>query len=93
MTGEGLLNLEEYDFSGDCQYEGRKEYQDAAHTGLYDHYANCGGEGSDFLNLAAVPEDQSYLIWLQIQIASEADLEALDRILNTFQVIGQLPRE
>ena len=93
MTGEDLLNMEDHDFSGDCQYEGRKEYRDSVYEGLFDHYTNCGGEGTTFINLAAAPQDQSYLIWLQVMIVSDADADALDRILGSFQVVGQLPTQ
>jgi serine protease Do len=93
IAPEDLLDFEDHDFSDECQYEGRKEYVDAAYKGLYDHYSNCGGEGSTLINLAAVPEDQAYVIWLQVQVVDEGDLDALDRILNSFQVVGELPTE
>lgn len=92
ISFEQLLDFPEHDFSVDCTYEGRKEYQDPQYRGLYDHYSNCGGEGgSTFVNLAAVPEDGAFVIWLQMQVVTEADLEALDRMLNSFQVVGELP--
>jgi len=91
MNEDGLLDVN--DFSAECEYEGRFEYQDPLYTGLYDQYRNCGGVGTVFINLAAVPESRAYVILVQVQIVSEADLEALDRILDTFNVVGELPSE
>jgi hypothetical protein len=41
--------------------------------------------------VAAQPEDGSFTILLTVQVVSQADLNAADRILDTFQVIGDLP--
>jgi serine protease Do len=79
------------DFSDDCTYEGRFEYQDPFYTGLYDQYTNCSDVGSQIINIVATPEDGAVIIWVQTQIVSDADLEALDRIINSFQVVGELP--
>jgi hypothetical protein len=83
--------LDEVDLSDDCTYENRFEFADSLYTGLYDLYSNCGGVGSRILNLAAVPADREFIMLVQIRIVSDADLEALDRILSTFEVIGDLP--
>ena len=82
LNEEALLDLDVNNFSGECEYQGR-----------YDYYENCGGAGTVFIVLAAVPETRAYVILVQVQIVSEADLEALDRILDTFNVVGELPSE
>jgi len=45
------------------------------------------------LVLSAVPSDnsQAFLILVDVQIQSDRDLDALDHILNTFDVVGTLP--
>lgn len=75
----------------DCTYQGRDTYEDALYTGQYDYYSDCGDIGSTIIDLVAEPEDQSFLMWLNIQVVDDADLEALDHLLNSFQVIGDLP--
>lgn len=85
---EGLLDY--YDFSQDCQYDARYDYQDPAYTGKYDLWANCGGGGTNFLVLVAFPEDQSYITLVQISVVSEADIAAAEQILNTFKVVGDV---
>lgn len=82
--------LDQISFSGDCVYEGRFDYQDPLYTGIYDLYSNCGGGDSAIINLSAVPEDGSFIILLQVQVTSDADLDAVDHILDTFTVIGEL---
>jgi serine protease Do len=81
------------DYSGSCVYEGRFEYEDPAYTGLYDFYSDCGDVGSSFIYLAAFPPDNAFLIWVSIQVVTDADLDALDHILNSFFVVGELPSE
>ena len=82
-----LLN----DLSGsyDCVYDGRYEYDDGVYTGLYDLYLDCGTAGSVLIELVAEPGSQQYFTYLLIQAISDADLDALDHILNTFFVIEE----
>jgi serine protease Do len=84
----GILDLS--DFSDVCTLDTRYDYEDPLYTGAYDVYHECGGEGSTFIQLAAEPADGSYILFLQMVLVGDADLEAIDQILNTFQVIGEL---
>lgn len=94
FTVESLLDRFQGNSSDlDCVYEGRDSYEDALYTGSYDYYSDCGDIGSTIIDLVAEPEDQSFLMWLNIQVVDDADLDALDHILNSFQVIGSLPSE
>jgi serine protease Do len=79
------------DYGSDCTYEGRFEYTDPIYTGLYDLYSNCSDVGSQILNIVATPEEGGFIMWVQTQIVNDADLEALDRIINSFEVVGELP--
>lgn len=72
-------------FSESCTYEGRSDYSDALYTGQYDYYSNCGGEGVVYVVLAATPLDGSnFFIVVEVQVVTQADLEALDHVLNSF---------
>jgi serine protease Do len=84
----GILDLS--DFGDVCTLDTRYDYEDPLYTGAYDVYHECGGEGSTFIQLAAEPADGSYILFLQMVLVGDADLEAIDQILNTFQVIGEL---
>jgi serine protease Do len=76
---------EEYD----CEYDGRYDYDDGVYTGLYDLYFDCGDVGSVIVELSAAPEHRGFLTYLVIQAVSDADLDALDHILDTFYVMEQ----
>jgi serine protease Do len=76
--------------SGQCTYAGRQPYEDAAYTGQYDTFTDCGGVGATYVVVGAVPPDRSFVIRVQIQANAERDLEALDRILRTFVVTGEV---
>jgi serine protease Do len=78
--------LDDHDFSGECGYDGRYDYEDALYTGAYDVWTNCGGEDTLFVVLVAEPPGTGVLMLIQVVVVSEADLEALDTVLGTFMV-------
>jgi serine protease Do len=86
VTIDDLLNS--VDYTGECTYEGRSDYQDDVYTGKYDFWYGCGSgnEGAMILVLAAQPADGSYTTLVLIQMLTQADLDAADQILNTFIV-------
>ena len=76
--------LDAFDFSGDCIPNERTEYSDAVYAGKYDVWTNCGGTDTLLVVLVAEPADQSYLALITVQVVTDADLDALDTIFNTF---------
>jgi serine protease Do len=80
--------LEYGDLSGSCTDLGLVDYSDPVFTGQYQVWDACDGTTSAVVVLAAVPADNSYTALMLVQIVSDADLEALDRIFQTFNVIG-----
>ena len=89
-----LLDIYRETYLRDCELDTRYEYEDAAFRGRYDVFEKCGGSGGPSqLVLAAVPKANSgdYLILVAVTVTSDADLEALDRILASFDVVGSLP--
>jgi hypothetical protein len=76
-----------------CKLEERADYSDALYRGKYDLYTKCDGSGNAFITLSAVPNDnsQDYLILVEMNITKEADYDALEQILASFQVVGSLP--
>jgi serine protease Do len=89
-TDDQILDLEEYDYSGTCEYKDRYEYEDGVYEGKYDVWTNCGGTGTRLFVLAAVPEENpAHVMVIQVATRSEADLEAQKHILDTFEVTGE----
>ncbi len=74
---------EEYD----CVYDGRYEYEDPLYTGFYDLYGECSDVGSVIIELSASPAHGEYLVYLLIQAVSDADLDAMGHVLDTFYVV------
>lgn len=77
--------LELFDFSGECSYDGRQSYSDQLYTGQYDVWTNCGGSAT-YVVLTAVPQDNAFVILLEAQLISDADVAAFEEILNSFIV-------
>jgi serine protease Do len=75
-------------FAESCTDLGLVDYSDPVFTGQYQVWDACDGTGTAMVVLAAVPADNSYSALMMVQIVSEADLDALDRIFQTFNVIG-----
>jgi serine protease Do len=78
--------LDIFDYSDSCGYGGREPYEDPLYSGAYDLWTNCGGTDTLFVVVAATPESRAYIILVAVQVVTEADLAALDQILNTFVV-------
>ena len=81
-----------YDFLSECELDSRYDYDDGFYRGAYDYYEDCSGT-ADYMVLAAVPKQGSddILILLEVQIVSDADFDAAERILQTFDIVGSLP--
>ncbi len=71
--------------------EERSEYEDGLYTGKYDYYTGCGDADEVVFVIAAMPEEQNFLVLVVVQALTEADLSAADRIFDTFKVVGELP--
>ena len=90
-TEEALLDAFVTSAEGQCEYAGtREEYADPAYTGFYDIFTNCGDALATYVVVAARPPDGSFLILVQVQANEERDFDALDRILASFFVIGDV---
>jgi len=89
-----LLDIYRELYIDSCELDGRYDYDDGYYRGKFDYFVKCGGSGgADFLVLTAVPIDTSVsmLILVEVQILTNADVDAADRILATFDVVGALP--
>jgi serine protease Do len=83
-TVESLLAQQ--DFSSQCVYDGQYDYSDALYSGVYNVWTDCGGGDTLFIDLAAETAASDVLMSVQVVVVTDADLEALDFILNTFVV-------
>ena len=89
-----LLDIMQEDLLTDCEFDGRFDYEDSLYRGKYDLFKKCGGPGgAAYMVLSAVSKDDqfSYLILVETQMISDSDWDVADHILDTFQVIGELP--
>ncbi|MEM7802163.1 MAG: S1C family serine protease [Chloroflexota bacterium] len=76
--------LDLFDYSSDCVYDSRSSYDDSVFIGQYDLWENCGGIGTVALVLASQPIGGNELVVVLVAARSEADFEALDNILSSF---------
>lgn len=88
-----LLDFYRESFSGDCRLDGRYSYEDSAFEGSYDVFTNCAGAQNTMVVLAARPivNKTSMLVTVIFNIMTDADLDAFDEALRTFDVVGSLP--
>ncbi len=78
-----------------CTFEGRYDYEDNLYRGAWELYESCGGGDTSYMVLTAEPIDEpgAFLIEVEVQIVSDDDLEAFDKIIASFNVVGLLPGE
>ena len=80
-------------YEKDCKFDSSSDYQDDLYEGKYELWKNCGGVGGSYaLVLSARPRQNKteFLILLQVVITTDADLDAIDHILNSFVVVGDV---
>jgi serine protease Do len=77
--------LDENTFKDTCTYEGRDDYTDNDNglKGRVDVYSNCDQTGSKLIEIAAMPDDKSYIVFIQVIAVTEADVKALDNVIYT----------
>lgn len=90
-TGDPRAVLNEYTvrFSQACNPEDVQSYSDPLYTGVSQVFGDCGSSGAAFVWTAVQPIDTSdgdYIAVVGVQILSDADIEALGHILDTFVV-------
>lgn len=73
--------LDAHDYSSACTYEGRTDVSDSTVASAYDVYSACGPQQVALIQMATTPIDGGYLVVVQAQIVSDADLAALDHII------------
>ena len=88
-----LLDLYRESYRADCELKGRYDYSDSGFEGKYDVYTNCLEAQNSLVVLSARPikNPTSMLITLVVNMMSDSDVNALDQILSSFDVVGVLP--
>jgi serine protease Do len=66
-----------------CTLDSTDVYTDGIYTGQYQYYKACGGV-SDYIILAAQPDDGSYTVILTLTVANEADIPAIEHVFGSF---------
>ncbi len=94
LTGvEGLLDQvrETIGLDGACDFVGRFPYSDPFYSGQFDQFEGCGGEDVIYISLVALPEDESFIISVQVQLRAQQDAGVLDSVLDSFIVLDVPP--
>jgi serine protease Do len=88
----GLLDGTKHWFEDDCDYQWREDYEDPVYEGAYDFW-ECGRDaGYVVLSVRPIADPTAYLALVEVQVLSDADIDAMERILDTFDLVdGYLP--
>jgi serine protease Do len=70
-----------------CTDAGREPYDDGLYVGEIQYWTECDGTASEVVVIAAEPEGKEFLVQVIAQVATEADLEALNHVIDTFRVL------
>jgi serine protease Do len=90
-SADTYLDLDKEYFSGECTYDGRKDFDFGGYTGRFDVYRKCGGTQNSFLQVAVKPADSSSFVLVQFVAVGDRDYAAADHAIETLKVTGQLP--
>lgn len=70
----------------DCVSQGRNPYEDSLYRGTFEFFTGCGGSEAARAIVVARPPSNQYAAVVDMQIVTDADLKALDEIINSFVV-------
>jgi serine protease Do len=86
---EGLGTSELLDLvTPECTDAGRQPYDDGLYVGELQSWTQCEGTAAETVVIAAEPEGGEFIVRVIAQVATQADLEALEQIVATFKVTG-----
>jgi hypothetical protein len=86
---EGLGSSELLDLvTPECTEGERQPYDDGLYVGEIQVWTQCEGTAAETYVIAAEPEGGEFIVRVIAQVATQADLEALDQIVATFKVTG-----
>jgi serine protease Do len=81
-----LLDEFSADAAAACTDGGRDDYDDGLYTGQVQYFTDCGGTTAATAFIVARPAGDEFIALVQVQMVTEADFAALDRIVATFVV-------
>ncbi len=87
-----LLDGVKHWYEDDCTYNWREKYEDPVYEGAYDYWT-CGQNADLYvLGVRPIADPTAYLVLVTVQVTSDEDYSAFERIVNTFDLInGYLP--
>lgn len=79
-------------YKSDCRLDSADDYEDELYEGRYELWGDCGPNRNYVMVLTARPivNKTDFLILLELKITKDADLDALDHILRSFVVLGDV---
>jgi len=79
--------LDEAEFF-ECDIGPREPFETDALSGQIQRLSDCGGTGTQNINIAALPEDDSYMVVALTQAVADRDEQAHSRIIDSLQITG-----
>jgi serine protease Do len=89
-----LLDAYQEQYSGTCTPTERQSSEQRGLAVLTDLYLGCGGSGGPGLFFyCGVPQDDpnAFLVFFEVLFITEQDLDAMVRVFNSADIIGELP--
>ncbi|MDZ7844451.1 MAG: trypsin-like peptidase domain-containing protein [Anaerolineales bacterium] len=86
-----LLDGVEHWFTDSCIKEGRYDYEDEVYEGSYDLWECAVDEAVVVLAARPTHDPTAFLTLVQVQIITDDDIDALESILASFDVVDSLP--
>jgi serine protease Do len=75
-------------YESECKRQGASSYEKSNYTGFVTRWTDCGGIGTTFLDLAAMPEDGSFIVVVHVTARTAGDLQSAKQLLGSFKVHG-----
>jgi serine protease Do len=90
VSSDGSLTPEaaafEADYSSYCVDLGAESYEDGVYSGVLQLWGECGNSQSAVIIIGATDSSGEFTVRVEAIVVTDADLEALDEIINSFYV-------
>ncbi len=74
-------------YEDNCTWQERDSYEDPYYEGAYDYW-DCGRDtGVVVIGARPINDPTAYLVLVQVQVVSDLDVDALERIMDTFDLV------
>ena len=90
-TADIAGQLSRVSYADQCTEQGVQPYSDGVFSGLTQTFIDCGSTDTRIINIVANQADDSYTVFLLLQLTSVSTDQDYDTVMSSFTMVGPAP--